>query len=195
MVEILRSAQDDSSLNCLKRSSKLSVRWIVFDAVGTLISPLPDAATVYHATGQRYGSLLSVDEVAARFGAAFQAGEENDHVNNRLRTNEGVESDRWRHRAGRAGQRAGSVSRRPVDGGTATAACLARVVRPIVRRESAARGSRNGAFAGPLRYEDRRPVFRLAAAIRRGRFCQVCRWRLPGRPMRSVTCTGGASCF
>ena len=45
---------------------------VVFDAVGTLIEPAPPAAEVYAAVGRKYGSRLSVPEVAPRFRAAFE---------------------------------------------------------------------------------------------------------------------------
>ena len=48
------------------------VRAVLFDAVGTVITPEPAVAAVYHAAGQRYGSLLSREEVARRFFTAFR---------------------------------------------------------------------------------------------------------------------------
>jgi putative hydrolase of the HAD superfamily len=74
----------------------LSVRWIVFDAVGTVIEPVPDVATVYHAIGARHGSRLSRTEVSDRFRSAFQADESADRATNRLTTDEFLERDRWR---------------------------------------------------------------------------------------------------
>ena len=74
----------------------MSVRWIVFDAVGTVIEPVPDAATVYHTIGARYGSRLSRPEVSNRFRSAFQADEATDRATDRLMTDESAERDRWK---------------------------------------------------------------------------------------------------
>lgn len=48
-----------------------AIRWVAFDAVGTLIRPEPSVAAVYHGAGTRFGSQLSFDVVAARFGQTF----------------------------------------------------------------------------------------------------------------------------
>lgn len=74
----------------------MSVRWIVFDAVGTLIEPAPDVATAYHTIGQRHGSRLTHAEVSQRFRSAFQADESGDRSTHRLTTDEETEKDRWR---------------------------------------------------------------------------------------------------
>ncbi len=52
------------------------VRAVLFDAVGTLITPEPAVAAVYHAAGQRYGSSLSREDIARRFSAAFRGARE-----------------------------------------------------------------------------------------------------------------------
>lgn len=78
----------------------MSGRWIVFDAVGTLIEPEPDVATVYHSIGRQHGSRLSRSDVAARFHAAFQADETGDRSAGRLTTSESAEADRWRRIVG-----------------------------------------------------------------------------------------------
>lgn len=49
-----------------------SVRAVVFDAVGTLITPDPPAGVVYHRVGERHGSERSVAEVTRAFGRAFR---------------------------------------------------------------------------------------------------------------------------
>ena len=81
------------------------IRWIAFDAVGTLIAPDPPVAEVYHAAGRRYGSRLTKAEVARRFREAFTREERRDlegltpdDWNRRdvLQTNELRERDRWR---------------------------------------------------------------------------------------------------
>jgi putative hydrolase of the HAD superfamily len=41
-------------------------RWIIFDAVGTLLFPDPPAAAVYHAAAARFGSRLTLAQVARR---------------------------------------------------------------------------------------------------------------------------------
>jgi putative hydrolase of the HAD superfamily len=47
------------------------IRWVAFDAVGTLIHPAPSAAAVYHRVGLRHGSRLVAEEVAHRFRDVF----------------------------------------------------------------------------------------------------------------------------
>jgi putative hydrolase of the HAD superfamily len=72
-----------------------SVRAIFFDAVGTLIHPQPPAVTVYAATGRRFGSRRTPEEIAVRFEAAFRRQEESDRAAG-LRTDEAHEVARWR---------------------------------------------------------------------------------------------------
>ncbi len=69
---------------------------VLFDAVGTLIHPEPSVAAAYHAAGLRHGSKLGLDEVNARFRAAFAAEEAIDAVSGMLRTDEARELRRWR---------------------------------------------------------------------------------------------------
>ena len=45
-------------------------RTFVFDAVGTLLRPIPDVITAYQQAGLRHGSSLDRQEVAARFKIA-----------------------------------------------------------------------------------------------------------------------------
>jgi putative hydrolase of the HAD superfamily len=47
------------------------IRWIAFDAVGTLIHPVPSAGAVYHRVGLQHGSRLVAEEVARRFRDLF----------------------------------------------------------------------------------------------------------------------------
>jgi putative hydrolase of the HAD superfamily len=64
------------------------IRWVLFDAVGTLIHPDPPVANAYHAAGQRFGSRLSINEIHERFAAALAANysgggptsEDHEHV-------------------------------------------------------------------------------------------------------------------
>jgi len=53
-------------------------RWLVFDAVGTLIRPEPAVSSAYHAVAVRHGSKLSLEEIGHRFKGAFQASEVRD---------------------------------------------------------------------------------------------------------------------
>jgi putative hydrolase of the HAD superfamily len=49
------------------------IRWILFDAVGTLIYADPPVAEVYHAAAQRFGSRLSIEAIRQRFAAGLRA--------------------------------------------------------------------------------------------------------------------------
>ena len=51
------------------------MRWVVFDAVGTLLFAQPSVAQAYASIGNRYGSTLEVDEVRTRFREAFAVHE------------------------------------------------------------------------------------------------------------------------
>ncbi|MEX0725040.1 MAG: HAD-IIIA family hydrolase [Planctomycetaceae bacterium] len=53
----------------------MTIRWVVFDAVGTLLTPHPSVAGIYHAVGQEFGSVLSLDDVKSRFRRAFLESE------------------------------------------------------------------------------------------------------------------------
>ncbi len=70
------------------------VKAVVFDAVGTLIHPDPPAPLVYWHTGRRHGSQLTVQEIGARFLAAFKHEEDRDYASG-LRTSEDRELGRW----------------------------------------------------------------------------------------------------
>ena len=50
----------------------MPIRFILFDAVGTLFYPQPSVATAYHQVGQRFGSLLTEAEIRPRFVLAYQ---------------------------------------------------------------------------------------------------------------------------
>lgn len=67
-------------------------RWIVFDAVGTLIYPNPSVAGAYHTAAQRFGSRLSEDEISRRFRQAFRDSERAGG----FVTSEAIERERWR---------------------------------------------------------------------------------------------------
>jgi putative hydrolase of the HAD superfamily len=71
------------------------VRFIYFDAVGTLIHPDPPAGEAYFRIGRRFGSRLALDEVVGRFAAAFKRQEGVDAATG-LTTSETREWERWR---------------------------------------------------------------------------------------------------
>jgi putative hydrolase of the HAD superfamily len=66
------------------------IRWVLFDAVGTLIYPDPPVANAYHAAGQQFGSRLSIDEICQRFAAALRANYSGGGP-----TSEAHERERW----------------------------------------------------------------------------------------------------
>ncbi len=71
------------------------IRGIVFDAVGTLIKPLPSVAEAYTAAARRQGVVLDPEEVRARFQVHFQS----DKVHGEqgaLSTDDATERRRWR---------------------------------------------------------------------------------------------------
>ncbi len=71
------------------------VRGIVFDAVGTLIKPVPSVAEAYTAAASRQGVSIRPAEVRERFQHHFQNGHE--HAGNGLfSTDEATERRRWR---------------------------------------------------------------------------------------------------
>jgi putative hydrolase of the HAD superfamily len=67
------------------------VRAILFDAVGTVMTPEPSVAQAYHAAGRRHGSELSRDEVSRRFSAEFRRTRTSTDA-----TNECRERENWR---------------------------------------------------------------------------------------------------
>ena len=71
-----------------------SISAVVFDAVGTLIYPQPPAAVIYAQIGQQLGSRRTVEEIGARFAAAFQREELIDRRGD-FRTSEERELLRW----------------------------------------------------------------------------------------------------
>lgn len=76
-----------------------SRRCIAFDAVGTLIHPVPSTADVYFQTAVRFGSRLTSAEIAGRFHQAFRESETTDITGqgrDGLSTSEPREYDRWR---------------------------------------------------------------------------------------------------
>ena len=67
------------------------LRAVLFDAVGTLIYPVPHVAEVYAAAGRRHGSRHDVASIQTRFGQAL--ARHDDHAE----TNEQRERERWRN--------------------------------------------------------------------------------------------------
>jgi putative hydrolase of the HAD superfamily len=53
-----------------------TIKWIAFDAVGTLIQPDPPVGIAYRQVGERHGSRLSAPDVAARFRDVFSRVDE-----------------------------------------------------------------------------------------------------------------------
>jgi putative hydrolase of the HAD superfamily len=71
----------------------MAIRYILFDAVGTLMYPRPSVAEAYEIAGRAHGSTLSATEIQARFAAGYdrvfrQAAD--------LATSELRERQRWR---------------------------------------------------------------------------------------------------
>jgi putative hydrolase of the HAD superfamily len=78
-----------------RQSTWNGIRGIVFDAVGTLIKPVPSVAEAYTAAAGRQGVVLDPEEVRARFHVHFQS----DLVHagqGVLSTDEATERRRWR---------------------------------------------------------------------------------------------------
>jgi len=67
-----------------------SVRFVLFDAVGTLIFPQPSVAEVYAAHGQCFGSRLTAPEIQTRFRTAFVRTTKHEPIS------EAGERERWR---------------------------------------------------------------------------------------------------
>ena len=96
----VRRATMTAPVSLAVHSSK-SCRWVVFDAVGTLMEPDPTVAVAYHRVGAKYGSRLSVADVGARFRRAFRASETDSfpggpEPGERWRTSDSFEEERWR---------------------------------------------------------------------------------------------------
>jgi len=73
------------------------IRWIVFDAVGTLLAPSPSVAEAYHRVGAELGSRLDVADVGRRFREFFVQSETACFPPERYgQTSEPEERERWR---------------------------------------------------------------------------------------------------
>ncbi len=76
--------------------SPTEVDWLVFDAVGTLLTPEPGVADTYARIGREHGSRRTVDELRTRFGRAFRDSEIRCFPPERIgRTSEAEERARW----------------------------------------------------------------------------------------------------
>lgn len=70
-------------------------RIILFDAVGTLIFPQPNAGLVYHQFGTQFGSSKTPQEISILFAKAFHRVFLSEQQG-QLPTNEELEQQRWR---------------------------------------------------------------------------------------------------
>lgn len=76
-------------------------RWIVFDAVGTLIHPDPPVPVAYQTIAARHGSRYSVEEINQRFKKAFRQSEselfsDSDANGTPWVSSDAIETARWR---------------------------------------------------------------------------------------------------
>lgn len=71
------------------------MRAVLFDAVGTLLVPEPEAGLVYRDAGRAHGLALEADEIRRRFGRAFAAEEDRDRAAGGGRTSPEREHERW----------------------------------------------------------------------------------------------------
>lgn len=73
------------------------VRWVVFDAVDTLIEPTPSVGEAYWQIGRRYGSQRTLEDVRTTFRSAFVASEQTCFTPERRgQTSELEEHRRWK---------------------------------------------------------------------------------------------------
>lgn len=72
------------------------IRAVLFDAVGTLIRPVPSVADAYLAVARQFGSRRTREEIAVRFPMAFaQADGAREPGLSRPATNQQAERERW----------------------------------------------------------------------------------------------------
>lgn len=71
--------------------------FLFFDAVGTLLKPLPDVVTAYHRFGTAHGSRLEPGEIRQRFAELYpQFFCRRSKAEAALQTSESLERSRWR---------------------------------------------------------------------------------------------------
>jgi len=85
----------DSKTLMNSRPAWNGIRGIVFDAVGTLIKPVPSVAEAYVSAARRQGVVLDRDDVKSRFEVHFQSDEVHAEQG-ALTTDEATERRRWR---------------------------------------------------------------------------------------------------
>lgn len=84
----------------------MTIRAVLFDAVGTLIYPDPPAAETYHRVGRELGSLRTLAEIRSLFGDVYRRSEclfassGNGNGLERQPTSEERERNRWRQVVG-----------------------------------------------------------------------------------------------
>ena len=83
----------------------MHLRFILLDAVGTLMCPCPEVAVAYQRIGQKFGSRLTTQELKARFRAALRRQDQLDVPDqtessatglDRRPTDNELERNRWR---------------------------------------------------------------------------------------------------
>jgi putative hydrolase of the HAD superfamily len=80
----------------ISRESLQNVRWVVFDAVGTVIFADPPVHMAYHRIGRKHGSSVTPEEALRRFRQALAARAATTASGNELATNEDSERQFWR---------------------------------------------------------------------------------------------------
>jgi putative hydrolase of the HAD superfamily len=74
----------------------MAIRFVLFDAVGTLLCPDPPVVDAYWAAGQQFGSQFSKLEIASRFRSAYRTIFARLESSHGLATNETIEHECWR---------------------------------------------------------------------------------------------------
>jgi putative hydrolase of the HAD superfamily len=69
--------------------------WIVFDAVGTLIEPVPSVAEAYWRIGNKFGSQYTIEDILSRFRKQFEKSYSNSEGEKHC-SNEEIELARWK---------------------------------------------------------------------------------------------------
>jgi len=70
-------------------------RAVVFDAVGTLITPASDVGSIYAAAGAQHGSTLGVEEITSRFRLARNRVFSADNSEEGLKTSDADQRQKW----------------------------------------------------------------------------------------------------
>ena len=71
--------------------------FLFFDAVGTLLKPVPDVVTAYHRFGTAHGSRLQPDEIRRRFSQLYPKFFcRSANIDSAQQTSESLERSRWR---------------------------------------------------------------------------------------------------